>query len=381
MGAAEPPQPAVSDRARSPRALVVGVVASPGAASELAEALRPDLAERIAARLPDAEWTVRLVSDRLVERPADLSQLIAAARRRMFAEGWDLAVCITDLPLQTARRPVVAHASMTHGVAVLSLPALGAVAVTRRATDAVVRLVAGLLGDADPAGRHDTDGAAVGSGQRRRRPAVIRRLNEIGDRLQPDGYGFGLVAGVVTGNVRLLLGMLRANRPWRLAIRLSRALAAAFAAGVFALVTSDIWRLSDQVGLLRLTLLTVGSTIAVGATIVIGAGLWEREPPEASAREQVVLFNIVTVMTVVIGVLALYLALLVLTLIGAFLLVPRQLLVDALGHPVGIAGVVELAWLATSVATVGGALGAGLESDEAVREAAYGYQPDEGLSR
>jgi hypothetical protein len=369
----------VPDRARSPRGIVVGVVASPGAASELAEALRPDLTERIAARLPNAEWTVRLVSDRLVERPADLSQLIAAARRRMFAEGWDLTVCITDLPLQTARRPVVAHASMTHGVAVLSLPALGAVAVTRRATDAVVRLVAGLLGDADPAGRHDTDGAA-GSGQRRRRPAVIRRLNELGDRLQPDGYDFGLVAGVVTGNVRLLLGMLRANRPWRLAIRLSRALVAAFAAGVFALVTSDIWRLSGQVGPLRLTLLTVGSTIAVGATIVIGAGLWEREPPEASAREQVVLFNIVTVMTVVIGVLALYLALLVLTLIGAFLLVPRQLLVDALGHPVGVAGVVELAWLATSVATVGGALGAGLESDEAVREAAYGYQPDEGLS-
>jgi len=47
------------------------------------------------------------------------------ARRRLLSDGWQLVACLTDLPLQTARRPVVAHASASHGVAVLSLPALG----------------------------------------------------------------------------------------------------------------------------------------------------------------------------------------------------------------------------------------------------------------
>jgi hypothetical protein len=86
------------------------------------------------------------------------------------------------------------------------------------------------------------------------------------------------------------------------------------------------------------------------------------------------------VTTVVIGVATLYLALFVLTVIGSVLLVPTGLLASVLGHRAGIADAVRLAWLASSVATVGGALGAGLESDEAVREAAYGYQPDRQLT-
>jgi hypothetical protein len=41
-----------------------------------------------------------------------------------------------------------------------------------------------------------------------------------------------------------------------------------------------------------------------------------------------------------------------------------------------VADQVSLAWLATSIATLGGALGAALETGETVREAAYTYQPD-----
>lgn len=210
--------------------------------------------------------------------------------------------------------------------------------------------------------------------------AMSRRAHELGARVQPDVYGVGLVAGVVSGNLRLLLGMLRANRPWRLAIRLSRALFAALAAGVFALVTSDIWRLADSLGPVRLVLIAVVSVVAVVSTVVVGAGLWERVPPGSTAREQVILFNVVTVTTVVIGVLALYVSLLVFTLIGAVLLVPASLLANTQDHPTGIPDQLNVAWLAASIATLGGALGAGLESDAAVREAAYGYQPDE-LSR
>jgi hypothetical protein len=182
-------------------------------------------------------------------------------------------------------------------------------------------------------------------------------------------------ARVLTGNLRLLVGMVRANRPWRLAARLSRALTAAVAAGVFALITSDVWRLADAFGWLRLSVVGPGAVVATVVTLIAGADLWERARGRR-ARKQVALFNLATAATVVIGVLALDAALFVLALLAALLLVVRPLFAQGLGHPATLADHLELAWLTSSLATVGGALGAGLESDEAVREAAYTYRPD-----
>ena len=346
--------------------LVIGLLAAPGAASELTESLVGEIADRLAGQLPGVRWRVEFVSDRLVQPPTDLSELVAAGRRMLLDRGWHLAVCVTDLPLQTARRPMIAHVSATHGVAVLSMPALGPVSVRKRTAETIVRLVGHILGD--PA-------QAEGAERLPLAEAVSRRMRELGARTERGEHGAGFVARVVTGNIWLLLGMLRANRPWRLALRLMRVLVVAFAAGVFALVTSDIWRLAHYLGPLRLVVIGLGSVSAITVTIMVTTGLWERSPHPA-AREQVALFNIVTAATVGLGVAALYLALFIAMLAAALLLVPGNLLGLVLGHPAGAADQLRLAWLATSIATLGGALGGALESGESVREAAYTYQPD-----
>jgi hypothetical protein len=347
--------------------IVVGLLASPGPAAELTESLLVEIAERLPRQLPGVRWRLEFVSVRLVQPPTDLTELIAAGRRMLLDRGWHLAVCVTDLPLQTARRPVIAHVSATHGVSVLSMPALGPVSVRKRTAETIVRLIGHMLGDIT---------LAADTGQRRTLAGTVpRRMRELGTRIEQGEHGVGFAAQVVSGNIWLLLGMLRANRPWRLALRLMRVLAAAFAAGVFALVTSDIWRLAYYLGPARLTIITLGSVAAIIVTIMVTTRLWERSPHPA-AREQVVLFNIVTAATVGIGVVVLYLALFIAMLASALLLVPGDLLGIQLGHPAGAADQIRLAWLATSIAALGGALGATLESHETVREAAYTYQPD-----
>ena len=83
------------------------------------------------------------------------------------------------------------------------------------------------------------------------------------------------------------------------------------------------------------------------------------------------LFNVTTSLTVAIGIASLYLALFVLIFAAAELIVRPGVFSSAVGHGVATSDYLALAWFAASFATVAGGLGAGLESREAVREAAY----------
>jgi uncharacterized membrane protein len=293
----------------------------------------------------------------------------------MIREDCDLAVCLTNLPLRIRHRPVVADASATHGVGLVSLPALGAVQLRRRASDAVVRLVDGLLGEGvAPSGRDAGHRVRVG-----------RRLAEIAARErrvvpEDDDIDLRFVAAVVRGHLRLLGGMLRANRPWRLAARLSRALAATVGTVVLSLMTADVWRVADALDWIRLLALAVVALATIVVFLILAHGLWERAVTP-QAREQAVLFNVATVLTLLLGVTCLYVALFVLALAGAGLALDDTVLSQALGHPATFGDYVKVACLASSLATVAGALGAGLESDAAVREAAYGYRPERETER
>lgn len=340
---------------------------------DIAEELPAELAANVSSEM---RWEIPVVTDESAARGGAGTEVIDAAYERLLGEDWHLGIVLTDLPLRIGRRPVVADASATHGVAVISLPALGAVQIRRRARDAVVRLVDGLVGESLELGGRE-------GGERRRR--VRRRLHEIARAertVHPDDAGIDvrLVAAVVRGNARLLAGMLRANRPWRLTARLSRALAAAGATLVFALLTAEVWSLAVTLSAWRLAALSVISLAAVVVFLILVHGLWRRRPA-GTGREQAILFNVATTLTLIIGVASLCCALFVIALGVGELMLDHRVVSESIGEHASFATYLKIAWLSTSLATAAGALGAGLESDASVREAAYGYRPERETER
>jgi hypothetical protein len=140
--------------------------------------------------------------------------------------------------------------------------------------------------------------------------------------------------------------------------------------------STSIWMLSHGMGWPRLALLGAASIITLCVVLVLAHGLWERASgPED--REAVVLFNLTTSATLALAVLTLYAGLLVLSVVGGTGLIPASVYHGSVGSAPGVGDYLKLGWLAATIATAASALGSLVESDEAVREAAYRHHPDE----
>lgn len=351
--------------------IVVGLVATPpDYPARVTEQLLTELADRLTERVDaGVRWTVRAGWGEVApRRDGGVEALLDDLAGRRADGRWDVAICLTDLPLHAERVPLVAQTSARRMVAAVSLPALGLRQLPAVRT-VVPDLVGRLLTDAadervPPAGWHPAELAG--------RVAAIRRV--VGDG---DAGELGYVASRLTGRVRLLTGMVRANRPGRALVGLSKLLVGAFGTAAFALATSTIWQMGDTLGWLRLTVLMLLGLTALVAWLIVAHDLWEK-PGGDTPVELARMFNLGTVLTLVLATSASYLVLFVGTVLAAALLIDTSVLQQTLQRPVAFTDYLTLAWIISSLATVGGAIGSGLEDEETVRAAAYGYHPDPG---
>jgi hypothetical protein len=350
--------------------VVVGLVADPGLPYQLARDIAADLAAELQREVCyDWDWRIAAVEHRFTvdeEGALAVQDVVDAVARR---HGLDVVVCITDQPRRTGIQPIVADVDRRAGVAVASLPALGALRLQQRVRHAVVLLVAELVADA----------AQKLPLRARPAPAANRPARRERFARTTPGEGDGRVRFVdagLHGRTRLLAGMVRANRPWLLVPQLSSAFAAAFTAGAVVLVTETLWRMAVGIEPRRLGIAAVLAVGTMVAWLVIDHEMWEH-PSGARDRELARLYNATTLITLAIGVLCLYAGLFVAGLLVEALLLPRNILGPALGRPAALGDYLAVAWLLATIATVGGAVGTGFASDEAVRQAAYGYRQRE----
>jgi hypothetical protein len=304
---------------------------------------------------------VAVAEEPLLEGERGIEEIVEAARQHRAGRGWDVAVGLTDLPLRLGMRPVVAAVSPSDGVLVLAVPALGATRLRPRVREAIVNLTGEAIDEALAA-----------------RSLVRRRVGDLLTPIQRVNLGgkssaVHWVTPPVLGHFRLLAGMVRANRPWRALVGLTRAVVAAFATGAYALLTNTIWKLSDTLAWERLLMVMVLSVGALVAWLIVVHELWETSRRQSAVKEAA-LYNAATALTLMVAVLCAYAALFTLLFGAAALVVDARVLRAVDGHAVGAVEYAKLAWMAASLATVAGALGSGLESASAVRQAAYGHR-------
>jgi hypothetical protein len=243
---------------------------------------------------------------------------------------------------------VIADISVPDRLGVISIPGVGGVFIGRRMTELAQIIVAEV-----------TRGPEEGNRSAKR----LTRTR--------DGDVVRYFAPTPLSRLRLLAGMVYANRPWQLVTGMSKVMMAAFATGAVSLAYPTIWQLSASMGPWRLGAATALATAAMIAWLIVEHKLWER-PKSSDERERAVLYNASTVVTLTIGVVVFHAGLFVLLLLTAWWTLPPQLVAKNIGHPFGLSTLLLIAWLVAAVATLGGALGSGMEDDDAVRAATYG---------
>ena len=334
---------------RTTPCVVVGVsTAAAPSYDGRADDLVSQLTSRLRVRHPAVDWAVRRVRDAGPGHPlrsTSVSALMARGRTALLADDLDVVLVLSDVVPELRGRPVVAHVSPVQQVAVLHVGSAPDLA------DEAAHLVAAVV---------DLDDE----------PDDEELLRQLASSLPPGADGAGLVRRTLLGNLRLLVTLVRGNRPWLLTLHLSKTLTGAFAASFLAVVTPDFWLLADRMSTTRLVLVTLGVLAVLCVVLVIGGGLRERAPSR-KARRAVLLHNAAVWISVAIGVVTLYLGLVSADLAVTAVVLPGRLLDETVGHPVGIDTVLRVGSLVGAVALVGSAFGAGLEADEDVHTATY----------
>src|SRR5690606_18977749 len=231
---------------------------------------------------------------------------------------------------------VLASLDLRHRVALIPLPAPGGLRLRYRLRELAAGIVGALRAEAGTSAHPGREAAAR---------APFRRV-----RIVDDGAGALLVQrGCPARFAGLLAGMVRANRPWRLFVGLSSALAGSLAGTAFGVLYSSIWQLATALGGFRLTGVVLVAVTALAVWIVVGHSLWERQPsPDPVRVRDIRLRNAGTAVTVALGAVVFYAVLFLSTCAAVALIIPPSYLATVLGRPVGPGDFLTIAAMASA---------------------------------
>lgn len=271
-----------------------------------------------------------------------------------------ITLCVSEIPRRVGSRPVLAEIVGTSMV-VIYVPSFGARAVARRAGAVALTAIESMRRRDD-----DTDdGSPVA-------PDHPTPATGLAHWSVDSGHDI-LLAPALLGRTRMVAGMIRTNRPWRLVPALSGALAAATATSAFGVFYSSIWQMAASMSVLRLTCVSVIAVALITAWLILPNGLWERRTRRQTGVDRA-MYNMATLATVFAGVLFMYAALFLVVGAASAVVISPEFLSMQLDRDAEALDYVRLAWLAASLGTVAGAVGSTVADQEQILGATFGHR-------
>ena len=156
---------------------------------------------------------------------------------------------------------------------------------------------------------------------------------------------------------------------------LSNIVAIAFTTGAFGLIFTTMWQMANNFSMWRLFGISIIAILGMLLWVMMSHDLWE-STKQSSNKRITLLYNLTTVMTLLIAVIIYYIILYLMFLFAELVLLPA----DFLGQQISLKGpagpdlYLSIPWFAASISTVAGAIGAGLLDEELIKESTYGYR-------
>ncbi|GEK60230.1 hypothetical protein CHL76_16190 [Marinococcus halophilus] len=375
----------------------LGLIAAPELPKEICDEIEGELPDLLKNYVDDRRgWEVEVLLDPFAGVIEKSEPVIEEAKKHKEKHEWDYALCFTDLPIVDGKKLVIADASSDREIGLISLPSLGAMPMKKRVREAMMQLVNEMHHGSSEEDRerqneriaenqeqleeHEDDHSYQVRGRGSRElmgSRLYERFSPIKRKVysnEEESQHVRFYANLnVRGRTRLLSGMVLANRPWTIFPAFKRVIALAFATGAYGLIFPSFWMLSDTYGFWRFLAVMFTAMVAMTVWFIVAHGLWENES-KAESKFLVRSYNKATASTIGIAIIHYYIVLFIMFLIVSLLFIPASQLALNLSGTVTFATYLKISWLACTVATLGGALGAGLESEETVLKATYGYR-------
>ncbi|PBB06176.1 hypothetical protein [Salimicrobium humidisoli] len=360
----------------------IGIVTAPGYTKRIGEGLYYSLPGLLREYVDEGEtWEVESLESPLTGYTEEPEEVLEALLEKKQMQGWDMAVCLTDLPLFRGKKLIVAEANSAKRVGLLSLPGLGAAPLIKRIRESILQLLSEMHHGSS---YEDRDRVQLRVGRKGRKKINARELVKRRgiDRFSPivrENSESEKVSEVrftvdsrLRGALRLITGMVRANRPWRLFEQFLKILAVAFTTGAFGfIIFSTLWEVSIQYSFWRMIMINIFAIVLLVFWIMTAHKLWERKSDHSSAYIRR-LYNSTTVMTLLTAVSFYYTLLLICFQLLVLLLLPTGAINSQLNAEMNTIGYFYIAWTATSISTIVGALGTTMEDEDVVLSGTYG---------